>query len=186
MTIIDTSVVADFLTRGADASTTMEKGDALEDLIAYLFELIPGISITQRKQRNPGGVGEIDIAFWNDGPPEGLRQFDKFILIESKNWTQRVGYPEIVLFNEKLESRGMTFGIMVAAAGITGDAAGRTDAHHALFSFLRSGREILILTKAEIIALRTTEELVDLLIRKRLALILGGEIYVDPRTGKNV
>ena len=136
----------------------MAKGDALEDLIAYLFELVPGVSDAVRKSRNPGGVGEIDLAFWNDAASDGLRQFDKFILVESKNWEARVGYAEIILFKESLESRGASFGIMVAASGVTGDAENRSAAHHALFAMLRSGREIVVLTRAEIEVLESTEE----------------------------
>lgn len=177
----DSSVVRSYLDRGDNATTTMEKGDALEDLIVYLFGQVPGISNPTRKARNPGGVAEIDVAFWNDAPADGFRQFDTFVLIESKNWESKVGYAEIVLFKEKLETRGVSFGIIVAASGVTGDATARTAAHHALFSFLSAGRQILVLTRAEIEVLRSTEELIDLLIRKRLALILGGEILLDPR-----
>ncbi|KJC64652.1 restriction endonuclease [Agreia bicolorata] len=182
MTSIDPAVVAELFARGDAARTTSEKGDALEELIVYLFELVPGISNTTRKARNPGGVAEIDVAFWNDGPPDGLRQFDAFILIEAKNWSAKVGYTEIVLFKEKLENRGMSFGILVAASGITGDATSRTAAYNALYSYLSAGRHILILTRAEIEILSSTDELIRLLIRKRLALILSGEIYEDPRT----
>lgn len=172
-------VIAAELTRGDGAASTTERGDALEDLIVYLFESIPGVSEPHRKTRNPGNVGEIDVAFWNDGTPDGLRGFDSFVLIECKNWASRVGYEEVVVFHEKLASRGRSFGIMVAASGVTGDHASRTAAHHALFGYLRTGREIIVLTRCEIEQLTDTDELVRLLIKKRLALTLGGEIFLS-------
>lgn len=178
MVAIDRDVVAAELARGDRAASTTERGDALEDLIVYLFESIPGISDTHRKMRNPGNAGEIDVAFWNDGPPDGLRGFDPFVLVECKNWTSRVGYEEVVVFHEKLASRGRSFGIIVAASGVTGDAESRTAAHHALFSYLRTGREIVVLTRCEIERLVDTDDLVRLLIKKRLALTLGGEIFL--------
>jgi hypothetical protein len=177
---LDRDVIFAELARGDAAASTTERGDALEDLIVYLFELIPGISDTHRKVRNPGNVGEIDVAFWNDGIVDGLRGFDTFILIECKNWSSPVGYEEIVVFHDKLASRGRSFGIMVAASGVTGDATSRSAAHHALFSYLRAGREIVVLTRCEIEQLADTAELVRLLIKKRLALTLGGEIYLGP------
>ncbi|MFS0732306.1 restriction endonuclease [Microbacterium sp. 1P10UB] len=179
MVAIDQNVISASLARGDAATTTTERGDALEDLIVYLFELVPGIADTQRKARNPGNVGEIDVAFWNDAPDDGLRGFDTFVLVECKNWSTRVGYEEIVVFHDKLESRGRSFGIMVAASGVTGNAESRTAAHHALFGYLRTGLEIVVLTRCEIEHLATTDDLVKLLKRKRLALTLGGEIFVS-------
>jgi len=176
----DRGVIGATLARGDVAANTTERGDALEDLIVYIFESIPGISDTHRKVRNPGNVGEIDVAFWNDGAAEGLRGFDTFVLIECKNWAKPVGHDEIVIFHDKLESRGRSLGIMVAASGVTGDATSRTAAHHALFSYLRTGREIIVLTRCEIAQLADTDDLVKLLIKKRLALTLGGEIYLPP------
>lgn len=38
---IDSERVLDFLSRGDGAATNVEKGRAFEDLIAYVFELIP-------------------------------------------------------------------------------------------------------------------------------------------------
>jgi Restriction endonuclease len=177
MTAIDVKHVAALLRVGDTATSNSERGRALEDLIAYLFELIPGISVTARNELNAFGAEEIDVAFWNEGDPEGLRNFDHLILVECKNWTAPVGYPELAIFLDKLQSRGRPLGILVAAHGITGEAADLTAAHSVLARALSQGREILVITRQEIEHLMETAQLVDLLKRKRAQLAVSGTIY---------
>lgn len=177
MTAIDRAYVAKLLADGDSALTMTARGRALEDLIAYLFELIPGISVTARDQLNAFQAEEIDVAFWNEGDPAGLRLFDQILLVECKNWTARAGYPELALFNDKLRSRGRPLGIFVAAAGITGDAVTRTAAHGVLSAALREGREIIVITRREIEDLEDTDQLVLLLKKKRAQLAVSGTIF---------
>jgi hypothetical protein len=106
MTAIDSERVAALLKAGDDAASSAERGRALEDLIAYLFELIPGITVTARNEMNAFAAEEIDIAFWNDGSPDGLAFFDHLVIVECKNWSSPIGYPEMAIFNDKLQSRG--------------------------------------------------------------------------------
>jgi hypothetical protein len=88
-----------------------------------------------------------------------------------------VGYPELAVFHDKLQSKGRPLGILVAACGITGDGHLRTAAHEVLGRALSQEREILVITRRELEGLTTTEELVDLLKRKRAQLIVSGTIY---------
>jgi len=177
MTAIDRHQIAKLLAEGDRATTTTARGRALEDLIVYLFELIPGITVTARNALNAFKAEEIDVAFWNDGDPTGLRMFDHILLVECKNWTARAGYPELALFNDKLTSRGRPMGIFVAAAGITGDPRDRTAAHEVLARALQHGREIIVLTRWEIENLEDTDDLVLLLKRKRAQLAVSGTIF---------
>jgi hypothetical protein len=177
VTAIDRTYVAKLLADGDDAPTMTARGRALEDLIVYLFELVPGIILTQRNVLNAFEAEEIDVAFWNDGDSAGLRLFDHILLVECKNWTARVGYPELALFNDKLRSRGRPLGVFVAAVGITGDPASRTAAHEVLNGALREGREIIVLTRREIEDLCDTDELVLLLKKKRAQLAVSGTIF---------
>jgi hypothetical protein len=177
MTVIDRHHVAKLLAEGDCATTTTARGRALEDLIVYLFELIPGITVTARNALNAFQAEEIDVAFWNDGDPAGLRLFDHIVLVECKNWTHRAGYPELAVFNDKLSSRGRPMGIFVAAAGITGDPTARTAAHEVLSRALQNGREIIVLTRREIEELADTDDLVLLLKRKRAQLAVSGTIF---------
>jgi hypothetical protein len=177
VTAIDQGHVAALLAAGDQALTAAARGRALEDLIAYLFELIPGISLTARNELNAFGAEEIDLAFWNEGDPAGLRMFDHLILVECKNWSNPAGYPELAVFFDKLQSRGRPLGILVAAAGITGDAMSLKNAHSVLARALSQGREILVLTRHEIEQLADTDELVQLLKRKRAQLAVSGTIF---------
>jgi Restriction endonuclease len=121
--------IGQFLAAGQAAATTTEKGKAFEDLICYLFECIPGISVTKRNTLDVFQAEEIDVAFWNDQHHQGLRFLPNIILVECKNWSVAVSNDEVVFFDEKLRRRGLSFGILVAANGITGDPMRRTAAH---------------------------------------------------------
>jgi hypothetical protein len=177
MTEIDKGHVASLFAVGDAATTASARGRALEDLIAYLFELIPGITLTMRNQLNAFEAEEIDVAFWNEGDQAGLRMFDHILLVECKNWSAPTGYPELAIFNDKLQSRGRPMGILEAATGITGTPADLTAAHSVLARALAQGREILVITRREIEKLVDTDELVRLLKQKRAQLAVSGTIF---------
>jgi hypothetical protein len=177
VTAIDRQRVARLLTDGDAAATTTERGRALEDLLVYLFELIPGVLVTARNAMNAFHAEEIDVAFWNEGLFAGLRMFDHILLVECKNWSTPAGYPELAIFNDKLMSRGRPMGIFVAASGITGKAEERSAAHSVLARALAQGREIVVVTRREIERLSDTDELVLLLKRKRAQLAVSGTIF---------
>jgi hypothetical protein len=178
--LVDRSRIAQFFAAADSASTSVAKGKALEDLIVYLFGLIPGLSLTERNTVNAFGAEEVDVAFWNEGDSGGLRQFDKIVLIECKNWEHPVGSQELINLLHNMRSRGRPFGILVAAHGITGDPSRRTDAHSVLAEALRESREILVITRSEIESLQFVEELVELIKRKSLQLAVSGTIYTSP------
>src|SRR5690242_9007716 len=138
MARISSSRIRAFLLRGDQAQTAQEKGDALEELICYLFSSIPGLIFADRKVKNVFGTQEIDVAFRNEGHPSGLSLsvFPFVIFIECKNWMNKVGSEEVRWFVSKVEDRGITFGILIAANGITGDQQNRSDAHFIVASAL--------------------------------------------------
>src|SRR3954454_13240804 len=88
------------------AKTNHAKGRAFEDLIAWLFEQVPGVVVTARDELSAAGDQEVDVAFWNDQHPDGLRQFDPIILVECKNWSSAVSAHEVGWFLHKLRERG--------------------------------------------------------------------------------
>ncbi|MDQ0148036.1 restriction endonuclease [Pseudarthrobacter niigatensis] len=179
MQTFDPLHVATLFSLGDQALTNVVKGKALEDLIAYLFECVPGVTVSARNTMNAFSAEEIDVAFWNEGEPAGLRLFDHILLVECKNWSGPVGYPELAIFNDKLQSRGRPMGILVAAHGITGQSTALTAAHSVIARALSEGRELIVLTRAEIENLREIDQLVKLLKRKRAQLAVSGTIYLD-------
>jgi Restriction endonuclease len=169
MPSLDSGRIADLLLQADAATSNQEKGRIFEDLVAYVFEEIPGISVTARNELSAFEDEEIDIAFWNDAHPDGLRQFDPIILVECKNWSTPVGSRDVAWFLEKLRTRGRPFGVLVAAHGITG-GPDSTAARQVLRDALKEQREIVVLTREEIAAFTHTDDVVASLKLKRAVL----------------
>lgn len=51
---ISHEIIKKYFDAGNQAKTTFEKGRALEDLVCYLFEQVPGVSIGKRNTLNIG------------------------------------------------------------------------------------------------------------------------------------
>jgi hypothetical protein len=176
MAAVDRANVEHFLEVGANGATTAEQGRALEDLVCYVFALIPGISITRRNELNAFNTQEIDVALWNDTHAEGLFFLPNIILVECKNWANRVSSAEVSWFDTKLRNRGLNFGILVATNGITGDANDLTAAHNIVASALREGRRLVLIRREELMALTDSSELVVLIKEKLCDLAVKGTV----------
>lgn len=172
MPLIDQLVVQGYVDAGVAAATTTEKGRALEDLICYVFELVPGIHLTMRNNTNVFLTEEVDVAFFNNGALDGLVGLPDVILVEAKNWSNRVGSNEVAWFDYKIASRGMSLGMIVTNEGITGDPVELTRSHKIVSDALQKGRRLIVMTVAEIQALTTTDDLIRLIKKKILELVV--------------
>ncbi len=173
MAAIDPLIVQGYHDVGEDvAATTVVRGRALEDLICYVFGLIPGITITHRNELNQFDTEEIDVALFNDG----LAFLPNVILIEAKNWSSRVSSAEVSWFLTKLENRGLDFGILVTTKGITGDAADLNAAHHQVALALSKKRKLIVVTTDELKATADTDALLHLLKKKLCDLHVKGTV----------
>ncbi len=170
--------VQQYLANGDNAQTTTEKGRALEDLICYIFGKIPGIKVTKRNTLNQFQSEEIDIVFWNRPNPNGLYFLQNIILVECKNWSQPLGSAEVGWFDSKLRRRAQPFGILVAANGITGDAADKTAAHDVISTALAEGRQFVVITRHEIERLALSIQLVELIQTKLCELAVSGTLLI--------
>src|SRR5712691_3088596 len=110
------------------ATTKYHKGKALEDLICFLFEAVPGI-LTRRNKKNIFETEEVDVFLWNEFFSGGLPSpaFPPYMLVECKNWSEKVSSNEVSWFDTKLRDRGLFLGILIATCGITGDPQRLTD-----------------------------------------------------------
>jgi hypothetical protein len=176
MALYNINTINSYLNAGNNGATTAVKGKAFEDLICYLFDLIPGVEITQRNRMNAFNTEELDVAIWNDKKPKGLFYLPHIVLIECKNWTNPVSSIEVNWFASKLESRGRDFGILVANNGITGDPADLTAAHSILARHLEKGRQIIVINRADIQQLTDTRDLIKLIKEKLCLLAVSGTI----------
>jgi hypothetical protein len=157
--------------------TTTKRGRALEDLVCYLFDKVPGIAITHRDQLNTFQSEEIDVALWNDKSPNALDFLPNIVLVEAKNWSNPVGSREVSWFDSKLRNRGLDFGLLVALNGVTGDVNDRTAAHQIIAGSLREQRRIVVVTTDDISGLKQTEDLVRLIKQKLCELAVTGTLF---------
>jgi Restriction endonuclease len=176
MPLIDQNMLMRLMATGQNAQTTTDKGRALEDLICYVFGLVPGIAITRRNTLNVFNSEEIDVALWNEKDPTGIPFMQEIILVECKNWSAAVGSAEINWFDAKLRNRGLNYGILVAASGITGDSHDLTAAHQVVAGALREQRRLLVITADQLLQLPDTDALVYLIKEKLCDLAVSGTI----------
>ena len=163
-----------FLNRANLANSMTDKGRALEDLICYVLEEIPGVTVTTRNKQNVFRTEEIDVAIWNERASNGLAFLPSVILIECKNWSQPVTSEELSWFHTKICNRGLSFGILIAANGITGDAQNLTQAQEILSKALAQQRQIVVITMSEILTFRNTNQVVNLVKKKLCDLVVYG------------
>jgi hypothetical protein len=176
MPAISQVTVQTYVQAGKNGATTADQGHALEELICYVFTQVPGISITRRNEMNVFQTEEIDVALWNDGHADGFFFLPNIILVECKNWSSRVSSLELNWFDSKLRNRGLNFGVLVAANGITGDAADITAAHSIVAAALREGRRLVVIKSDELLALTDSPELVRLVKKKLCDLAVMGTV----------
>jgi hypothetical protein len=163
------------LARAAGAAPdSVSKGRALEDMLAYVLGCVPGITLSARNALNVFESEELDLAFWNTQDPDGFYFLPNILLVECKNWSAAVGSQEVAWFDNKLQRRSRTHGVLVAANGITGRAEDASAAHDIIRSALAHGRHIIVLTLEDLRQLRTTDDLVLLLQRKLCELVVSG------------
>jgi len=177
MPVVSQHKIAKLLAIAGHATTSAEKGRALEEVICYLFEKVPGISITMRNRLNVFKSEEIDLAFWNDQNRAGLYFAPHIVVVECKNWSTPLGSEEVSWLDHKIERRGLNFGVLVAANGITGDSASRSGAHDIIANALAKQRTVVVMTLEEILALTNTDQLVRKFKEKLCELAVSGSVF---------
>jgi len=174
MAAIDQVIVEAFIQAGNVGANTTEKGKALEDLICYLFGLVPGISISMRNEMNVFDTEEIDVALWNEREIPGFPFLPEILLVECKNWSAAVGSSEVNWFDTKLRNRGLEFGILVANNGITGNGQDLTAAQKIVSDALRDKRRLIVIDISEIRGWTHTDDIVLTLKKKICGLVVKG------------
>lgn len=107
--------------------TSKEVGDKLEEAVHYLFSCTSDIFV-------PNGSLSTDTSQLDNNVEVRVRQgfldrWPPYILVECKNWSGKVGKPEVCDFIKKIEDSNCHVGILFARKGITGseykDAEGK-------------------------------------------------------------
>jgi hypothetical protein len=166
--------IIDHLAAG-DAGNTDQKGKALEDVVEHTMCLIDGVGLIDRNVEDLPGSLEIDLILYNHQVKgTGLPFFPPLLIVECKNWAAPVNAATLRAFTSKVHRMKLKFGLLVAANGITGDAADMTAAHaHLRDVFNRDDEIILVITRAELCGVASTEELGMLLRKKYGRFIMG-------------
>jgi hypothetical protein len=166
--------VKQFLTDAAAANTAAAKGKIFEDLICYVIENVPGISVTKRNVLNAFNSEEIDVGVWNDKHRSGLAFLPNTFLIEAKNWSKPVGSSEVAFFVSKLESRGQTFGLFIALNGITGDATQINAAKDTIRQALGKKIQVVTISGQDLESFNSGKDLVQYIKEKLCELAASG------------
>jgi len=125
-----------------------QKGKALESLAAEIFKSIKGLKILKVNARLH--AEELDILLKNDITVGFWRFAGSPIVVECKNWSQKVGAREISVLFDKMVSLGpkACTGILIAPHGVTGDS--HSDAVLKVREKRQQGRDIIILEQADL------------------------------------
>ncbi|MCB2072484.1 MAG: restriction endonuclease [Novosphingobium sp.] len=177
MAVIDHAAIAARLAAG-DAGNTAEKGEALESVVAETFCQLEGVGVIKRNIIDNAGSLEIDILLYNQGQREGLPFLPNHLFVECKNWQAPVDAATLTVFTGKLHKIRVDCGILVAANGITGNLDDRRAAHAHLRSvYDRDGLKVLVVTRNELEALRSTDDLGGLMRAKYGDCIMGADQF---------
>lgn len=160
------------------ADTTTDRGRLLERLVTYLFSGCPGVRHYENNALNAPGSSEIDVCFWNDRHNGSFDFLPRILVVECKNTTERVGSAAVRVFLSKLQEMRLDHGIMVAAHGVTGDQESLRAAHDVIrTAFQRDQVHLIVLTRAELESLLSTEDLIRLLQDKILRLTMQARTF---------
>ena len=91
--------------------------------------------------------------------------------VECKCTAKTVPSREITVFGEKLTTAGMDHGIIFSINGISGKD--REAGHAVILRYKERGKHILSITAAEVAKLSTHEDLIRLMILKKMSLYAG-------------
>jgi Restriction endonuclease len=173
------AVIKKYLAIVDNPPTNAAKGRAFEDLACYLLSGVPGITITARNEMNTFATEEIDIACKSEHDPAGLGGLVDFFLVECKGWREAVNSEQVSWFLTKIRHRGVRFGILIAANGITGEPEHLSRANFLVgVEMATFGIKMVIITRDEIETLTSGEEFAKLIIQKVCVLhASGGRCY---------
>ena len=159
--------IATRLLEGDNTRITEEIGAALEDVVSWTLCSLPGVRVLHRDFVNRGNSTEIDLFLFNNPRLSPIEFLPQFLIVECKNWQHRVNSATVRDFIAKVRAARQEVGILVAASGITGNAADQTAANDDIrLAFDQDGTKILVLTRSEIEQFRTPREIVLLLEEK--------------------
>jgi len=148
------------------ANTNDEKGKALENWAIEMFNIIDGINVEEKNIKTESE--EIDIILSKDKNGTFWKSIDDPILVECKNWQDKVGVREIAHFFVKLLRRQLKKGIFITVNGITGNEY--RDAIGTILDLRTLGYRIIVMDEQDIIDINACTHPTDKIREKYYAL----------------
>lgn len=167
MAVLSKKKMQSYFDRSRRARKMANKGKIFEDLVCYISESVPGVSIRKRNKINPYHSEEIDVGIWNERVPAGFHFLPNTILIEAKNWSTPVSSKEVASFISKLEARGLEFGFLIALNGVTGEGVEISAARDMIRFALAKKIKLIVIKKSDIEKFRSGKDFVEL-VKERL------------------
>ncbi|ROH98095.1 PDDEXK family nuclease [Chryseobacterium daecheongense] len=165
--------IQDFLDRSDTAPNPDAKGRIFEDLIVYLFERFQGVRVADRNVLDNTGAQELDVVFWNNRVRSPFDFLDPILISECKNEAPPLSSAKCREFVAKLRSRGANTGLLISSSGIAGQLNGYRYANSVIMDALTADRiKVIVIDRAEILALNNTDDLINLITEKYLNLTL--------------
>ncbi len=161
-------IIQDLLNKSDTASSSDEKGKIFEDLVIYLFTKCHGLRLVDRNIHDTTGSREFDVALGNNRSRSQFDYLDPIIICECKNESTPIGSDNIRDFHQKLRTCGANNGIIVSSKGISGQTQGKQQyASSAIIDAMTMDKiKIIVLTRAEILEINTTDDLSNLIWQK--------------------
>ena len=177
MAIYSQPKILRLLRQSDNAPNTYIKGAKLEELVRYIFCKVPKVTHYGSNVLDGVRAHELDVIFNNDTRNSDLYFLDYAIITECKNTGSPVSSAQAGWFIRKLQDRFATSGILISLSGITGERDGVSNAHSEIMNALtRDNIRILVIKREDILAFRTTDDLVQLLQRKLMKLTINRTI----------
>ncbi len=151
------------LLKDLDANDNTEKGKALENIAEYLMDASENFQVMGKRIRT--SREEIDLCCCNISLNSEVWKWGAFILIECKNWSDKVGIEVIRDLGYIMSYKGNRTSILFAGNGIT------SRAQDEIINYAMSEKYILCIDKKELEAIRNKEDFEQLLHFKYHALI---------------
>ncbi|MGY5080653.1 restriction endonuclease [Streptomyces nigrescens] len=174
MSVYSKEEISRLIDIGKDKSlATKVRGNALEDLVCYLLEKIPGV-LTRANGIDPFRGSEIDVSVANAQTAIWMKVLPPLFLVECKNWDAPVDAKAVGAFIVKLREKAVDLGVIVAANGVTGNPSDLTAAYMKINMAQQAGQRVIVVTLEDISVLENAEQFSKLLCERILECVAAG------------
>lgn len=139
-----------------NAESSYDKGICLEDLVNYFINCIQGLKVTKRRAKT--GTEELDLICCNVSENEQLWELGPVILVECKNWANKVDTKVVRSLSYIMDKKGISSLLLFTKNGVT------SKAREEIVRQATHNKLILVFNLKELYKINTTKiEPVDLL-----------------------